>query len=177
MNKLIIYGLLLSSFALKAQENRETLGKKISDITFKWDLESIALNSYEGLLTFCNDKEYRYGVIDLIKEIHHYDSVLYDRLKKANRLGGSNKEINRAIKEIEKFEKEYSARNFIAFLREECISASYIEKNSKELKNELASESYDGQILIVENLLNKYIKHITKRLDHIREHVQHLHIE
>jgi len=177
MNKLIICGLLLSSLALKAQESGETLGRKISDITFKWDLESIALNSYDGLLTFCNDKEYRYGVIDLMREIHHYDSMLYDRLIKANRISSSNKEINRAIKEIEKFEKEYSAKKFIAFLREECMNASDIEKNSRDLKNELASESYDGQILIIENLLNKYIKHITKRLDHIRKHVQHLHIE
>jgi len=177
MRKYLVLGVSLLSLSVFAQENKETLGKKIDEITFNWDLESINLNSYEGLQKFCNEKEYRYEVIGLIKEIHHYDSVLYRRLKKANRLGGAKKDVKKAIKEIEKFEKDFSAKKFIAFLREECINTKDIEKHADERKNDLASESYDGQILIVENLLNKYIKHITKRVDHVREHVHHLHIK
>ncbi len=177
MNKLLIVALLLCSIVLKAQDENVTLGKKFDEITFNWDLESINLNSYTGLLKFCKEKEFRYEVIALMKDVHHYDSVLYSKLKYANRNGSGSREVKKAIKEIEKFEKDFSVKNFIAFLREECNNAKDIENNSNELKNDITSESYDGQVLIVENLLNKYIKHTTKRVDHIREHVHHLNIE
>lgn len=175
--------IILSVFAVLAvcsvfaqEDDQKTLGTVIDDLTYEWDLEADNLNNYEGLSRFCVDKEYRLNVIDLLNDIHHYDSVLYDRLVKAARFN-DDREINKTLKEIAKFEEEYSMKKFIHFLHEECIVRSDIEKNAEDLRNDIGSSSYDGQIYIVETELNKYIKHITRRMDHIREHVHHLHIK
>lgn len=168
---------ILIAWCLPAQENDSpTLGTAIDDLTFSWDLEADNLNSYDGLSKFCVDVDYRLEVIELLNEIHHYDSVLYDRLVKASRFN-HDKEIEKTLKEIAKFEDKYSMKSFIHFLHEECNYRNDIEKNAKEAKNDIGENSYDGQIYIVETELNKYIKHVTKRVDHIREHVHHLHIK
>jgi hypothetical protein len=160
----------------QAQEESSTIGKEIDDITFNWDLEAKKLNDYDGLTNFCKNQEYRSSIINLLNEIHHYDSVLYDRLVKAQRFN-HDKEIEKTLKEISKFEEDYSMKEFIHFLHEECTAQKDIEKNSIDSKNDFGANSYEGQIYIVETELNKFIKHITKRVDHVREHVHHLHIK
>ncbi|MFH6982222.1 hypothetical protein [Marinoscillum luteum] len=168
---------LIVSYLAVAQENEQTsLGATIDKLSYDWDLEADNLNSYDGLSKFCLDKDYRIGVIQLLNDIHHYDSVLYDRLTKASRFN-KDKEIDKTLKEISKFETGYSLKDFIHFLHEECTTRSDIEKHSTESRNDIGSNSYDGQVYIVETELNKFIKHITKRVDHIREHVHHLHIK
>lgn len=167
---------ILSIMSISCFSQGETLGQKIDELTYEWDTKSIALNSYEGLGKFCDKKEYRGELVTLLNDIHHYDSVLYQRLLKAARRKKS-KDISKAIDEIEKFETEYSMKKFIHFLHEECNDRKDIEKHAKDLKSEIGSESYSGQVYIVENELNKYIKHITTRVDHIRKHVHHLHVK
>jgi hypothetical protein len=166
--------LALSSYAGFSQE--ETLGQKINQLTFDWDLKSEELNSYEGLGEFCQNLDYRTEFVQLLNDIHHYDSVLYQRLLRASRTHHS-RDIQKAIKDIEEFEKGYSMKKFIHFLHQECIDQKDIEKHAKELKTEIGSESYSGQIYILEIELNKYIKHITTRVDHIRKHVDHFHVK
>ena len=178
--KTLFIGILLSLILVTSsysQEDGKTLGKIIDDLTYTWDDEAKALNSYEGLAKFCINEEYRLGIIELLKDIHHYDSVLYDRLIQATRHGNSNHEIKKTIDEIKKFEEGYDMKSFIHFLHTECSARKEIERNAKELKDEIGFYSYDGQIYVLENELNKYVSHITKRVDHIREHVHHLHIE
>ncbi|MFY0599041.1 MAG: hypothetical protein JXR03_05180 [Cyclobacteriaceae bacterium] len=174
MKKTIVV-LSLSFYAMTCFA-QETLGKKIDDLTFEWDTKSIGLNSYEGLGKFCDEKEYRDEFVVLLNDIHHYDSVLYQRLLKASRRS-HDKDIKKAIKEIEEFEKEYNMKKFIHFLHQECNDRNDIEKHAEDLKSEIGSESYGGQIYLIENELNKYIKHITTRVDHIRKHVHHLHVK
>ncbi|MFY0605242.1 MAG: hypothetical protein JXR10_00915 [Cyclobacteriaceae bacterium] len=164
--------LLLSA---KAQEST-SLGATIDELTYKWDTEAENLNSYNGLTEFCVDKEYRTELIGLLNDIHHYDSVLYDRLVKAQRFK-KDKEIEKTLKDISKFEDKYSMKKLIHFLHEECNARKDIEKNADESRNDFGANSYSGQIYIVETELNKYIKHITKRVDHLRKHVHHLHIK
>ncbi len=173
-----IYLIVITStllFSAQAQETK-TLGATIDELTYNWDTEAENLNSYDGLTEFCVNTEYRVGIVELLNEIHHYDSVLYDRLVKAQRFK-KDKEIEKTLKEISKFEDQYSMKNLIHFLHEECDIRKDIEKNADESRNDLGANSYSGQIYIVETELNKYIKHITKRLDHVREHVHHLHIK
>ncbi|MEQ9303245.1 MAG: hypothetical protein RJQ14_04960 [Marinoscillum sp.] len=173
--KNLFCGLLtLLSINIFAQE--ASLGSAIDELTYKWDTEAKNLNSYEGLSKFCDDTEYRLEVIGVLHEIHHYDSILYNRLVTASRFN-KDKEIEKTLDEITKFEKKYSMKQFIHFLHEECISRNAIEKESKESRNDIGANSYDGQIYIIETELNKYIKHITKRVDHLRKHVHHLHIK
>lgn len=180
MKKLVVSSLfvLMMTGALFAQEEEgKTLGKIIDDLTYKWDDEAEAMNSYEGLAKFCINEEYRLGILNLLNDIHHYDSVLYDRLLKASRFGRQTHEMKKTIEEIEKFETGYDTKSFVHFLHTECNARSEIERNAEDLKAEIGFYSYDGQIYVLENELDKYVSHITKRVDHIREHVHHLHIE
>ncbi len=172
---LSLFGICTVSTSL-AQEQSSTIGQEIDEITFNWDIEAKNLNDYDGLTQFCKDVDYRTNIISLLNQIHHYDSVLYDRLVKAQRFN-HDKEIEKTLKEISKFEDKYSMKSFIHFLHEECVAQKDIEKNSIDSKNDFGTNSYEGQIYIVETELNKFIKHITKRVDHVREHVHHLHIK
>lgn len=175
MKNIVFASILLTCGHLTFGQD-ETLGQKIDELTYQWDLKSKELNSYEGLSEFCQDQAYRDDFVIMLNDIHHYDSVLYQRLLKAARISDS-KEISKAIKDIEKFEDGYSMKKFIHFLHDECIDRNDIEKHAKELKSEIGSESYSGQIYILENELNKYVKHITTRVDHIRKHAHHLHVK
>lgn len=159
-----------------AQSDQESIGQAINDLSYSWDLEAGTLNSYQGLSRFCQSPEYRTEITDLLNNIHHYDSVLYDQLVKASRFN-KDKEIEKTLQEIAEFEGEYGMKNFIDFLHKECANRNDIEKHSEELKNDIGSESYGGQVYLVETELNKFIKQITKRVDNIRQHVHHLHIK
>ncbi|WP_258105770.1 hypothetical protein [Marinoscillum sp. MHG1-6] len=171
----LLPSILFFSLIASAQES-ESLGQKIDSLTYDWDEKSEELNSYDGLSRFCTDKDYRLEFIETVEGIHHYDSVLYAKLTKAVRIS-HDKEIEKTIKDIEKFEEEYSMKKFIHFLHEECKGRSEIERNSKDLKTEIGSESYDSQVYMIELELNKYVKHITKRVDMIRKHAHHLHVK
>jgi hypothetical protein len=164
------------SFSAYTQETQESLGKKIDDITFAWDLESDNLDTYDGMLKFCTNREYRLEVIGMLHDIHHYDSVLLERLNKAARFN-KTKELEKTLKDIQAFEQEYSMKEFIQFLFDECQGISDIERHKKDLLDELGEESYDGKRYTIETEIAKYIHHITKRVDTIREHVHHLHID
>lgn len=179
MNKLFISSfLVLFGFVqVFGQEDNKTLGKIIDDLTYKWDDEAKTLDNYDGLAKFCVNEGYRLAIIKLLKDIHHYDSVLYDRLVKASRFGNQSHEIKKTISDIEKFEEGYDMKSFIHFLHTECSARNEIEKNSDKLKEDIGFYSYDGQIYVLENELAKFVSHITKRVDTIRDHVHHLHIE
>jgi hypothetical protein len=157
-------------------QDKETLGKKIDEITFAWDLEQDKLDEYDGMLKFCGDKTYRLEVIALLHDIHHYDSVLIERLQKAVRFS-KNKEIEKTLQDIEKFEAEYSMKEFVKFLFDECQGIYELEKNKNDLQDEIGEESYGGRKYVLETELARYIHHITKKVDLIRDHVHHLHIE
>ncbi len=60
-------------------------------------------------------------------------------------------------------------KEFLTFLHEECNARAEIERNAKK-----TGEDKDGEAYILETELQKYVKHITKRIDGIREHVHHL---
>jgi alkyl hydroperoxide reductase subunit AhpF len=111
-----------------------------------------------------------------MSEIHHFDSLLYEKALVAQSRS-DDKEIKKLIKEIEGFEGKYSFRDFIHFLKEECDGLKKLEKNSKDLNTATGEESLDGQIYIIEVEMQRYVKHLTKRVDHIRKHVHHLHIK
>lgn len=174
MRVVTIFAIIIC-FCWKA-EAQEGLGAHIDALTKKWDVESEILRTYDGLSKFCDDREYRLEVVDMVNSIHHYDSSLYAQLQKAYRFNKDH-EIEKTIKEIEKFEKQYSMKKFIHFLHEECITRKGIEKNAKESRNDIGANSYDGQVYIVETELNNYIRHITKIVDHIDKHVHHLHVK
>ncbi len=173
----ILFGIVLigcgSTFA---QEEKERLDDKIDELTYKWDLEADKLASYGGLYYLCSDKAYRSEIFTLLSDIHHYDTILYDILID---LSGRNddKEIQRTLRDIEKFENQYDTENFIEFMREECKAMFAIEKNSDDTRNEVGITSYSGQVYLLENELFKFVKQATNRVDKIREHIHHLNVD
>ncbi len=177
MNKiLIIPAMFIVINVANAQVEEETLGQMVDRVTYAWDTEAEDLESYDGLLEFCKSADFRKVKIDLLNEIHHIDSVLYDRALIAQKRS-DDKEITKLIKDIEKFEQEYSMKSFIKFLSDECKAQRAIEKDSKDLRAEIGSESYDSQVYMIELDMQKFVKHITKRVDLVRKHVHKLEIK
>ena len=168
MKKVILLSTALFAFmSVNAQEN---IGQKIEELTLTWDREAEELGSYSALKEFCNNADYRGTIVGTLKGIHHYDSVLYDALSQKARYGGS-KEITKTLKDIEKLEEESSIKDFLAYLNEECKAQYQIEKEGRK-----TGENMDSEIYLLETELQKYVKHITKRVDLVRDHVHHLNI-
>lgn len=162
------------AFIISAQVEQEgRLDDKIDEITYKWDLEADKLSSYQGLSNLCTDEKYRKEIFGLLREIHHYDSVLYEVLLKLAETS-KDKEISKTLRDIKKFEEEYDTKSFIHFMREECEAFVEIEKNAEETKNDVGYSSYSSQVYMLETELYKYVKHVTKQTDKIRTHVHHL---
>ncbi len=162
--------------SLYAQEGEENVITKFDDIVTRWDILSDDLGSYEGLNKYCTQKQYQDEVITILNEIHHYDSVLYDKLSQKARFS-KNHELKKTLEQIEQFEDEFKSPSFLKKLHDECVGRREIEKDAKETKNDIGMNSYDGQVLVLEADLHKYIIHITRLVDHIKDHIHHLHIE
>ncbi|MEM9324580.1 MAG: hypothetical protein AAGA85_02950 [Bacteroidota bacterium] len=147
----------------------------IEDITTRWDEEAELLSTYEGLRTFCEDDQFRYAMIQTLRDIHKYDSILYGKLLDAQRYGYGNHRVDKTIKEIEKFEKKYTMKGFLIFLYQDCKASKSLEKNADDLRKDHGDGwSYDNQVYVLEVELGRYVHHITKRVDQIREHIHHL---
>lgn len=149
------------------------LDEKIDQITYDWDLEADKLSSYEGLQNLCADENYRIRIFKLLEDIHHYDTVLYGVLVKLSKKS-KDREIDKTLKDIKKFEEEYDTKSFVHFMNEECKAMVEIEKSAEATRNEVGANSYSGQIYLLETELYKYVKHVTDRVDKIRQHVHHL---
>ncbi len=167
LNFFVLFLLLLGAHAQSTIE-------VFDELTYKWDLEAEKLSSYEGLLEFCNDDNYRYATIDILKGIHHYDSLLYKSLLQARRRDRHNHNINKTIKEIENFEREYTTKNFIHFLHGDCSKSTDLESHSSELRKDSGEGSYDNQVYVLEVELGRYVHHVTKKVDQIRNLTHHL---
>jgi hypothetical protein len=171
MKTIFLSSLFLLSMSIYSQEER--LDEKIDEITYDWDLEADKLSTYAGLQELCTDEEYRVRILTLLDKIHHYDTVLYGILVKLSRTS-DDREVKKTLKDIKKFEDEYNTQSFVHFMNEECKVMRDIERNSEETSNDVGINSYSGQVYLLETELYKYVKHVTARVDKIREHVHHL---
>ncbi len=158
------------------QAQNESLVSKFDDLTNRWYLVSSEMKTYDGLKKYCNDQAYREHIMDVLEEIHHYDSLLYERVSLKARFD-SGHEIKKVLHQIEQFEEKYSAASFSTTLRLECSEQRQVERHASETRNDIGSASYDSQVVVLEAHLNKYVNHITRLMDHIKEHIHHLHIE
>jgi hypothetical protein len=165
-----------STYATGDQNESALLVSKFNDLTNQWALISYDLRTYDGLKKYCADHSFRRNVAETLNGIHHYDSLLYERLTVKARFS-NNHEIKKVIHQIEAFETKYKASNFSKTLSEECSDQRSLEKNSDELRNDIGMNSYDSQVILLEATLDKYVKNITKLMDHINDHIHHLHID
>ncbi len=151
------------------------LESKFDNISFRWDLVAQELERYDGLSQFCIQNDYRKNVINILNEIHHFDSLVYKRLKHISSRRNSG-EIRKTVKQIEELETEYDIKSFTAFLNKECKDRRQVEKSKKVLKGNYGEYSYDGQKHLVENAIERYVHHVTHLIDHVRKHIHHLHL-
>ncbi len=167
-----IFASVLLAFSfhfISAQETK--IAKTIDALTVKWDKNAITLESYSGLGQFCGESAYRNEIIELLDEIHHYDTLLYGIV---NRKFDANedKEAKATIDDISTLESEYTTQAFKKFIHQECNTYNDIEKNLGKKKG----KEYEKEVKKLEKELIKYVEEVTKRIDLIDEHMHHLHI-
>lgn len=165
--KIFLTALLLIGFSFSTF-SQEDIAAKIDELTYEWDEQAVKLSTYEGLSEFCTVAPYRESLVENLRQIHHYDSVLYDIVSQRARFG-NNSELRKTLRDIEKLESEYSINDFLVFLHEECNARNDIERNAREY-----DEDKDAEVYRLETDLQKYVKDITKRIDVVREHVHHI---
>jgi len=174
---IVLVAATFSCFAAQGTENDTTnIISKFDEISYKWDAVAEDLEKYQGLGSFCLQRDYRTRVIQLLEEVHHFDSLVYDKLKKISAYKESG-EIRKTVKQIEELESEFSIKEFTSFLNKECRDRKAIEKTRDDLKANIGQDGYDGQQKLLEGTLYRYIRHVTYLVDHIRKHIHHLHID
>jgi len=180
MRRLIIALFLINVFFINitlAQEDEDpkTLEYHFEELNALWHELEPGLEDYEGFKRYCSDKEYKYTINDVIRKIHHYDSIVLSKVNDAS-YEMDQKERKKILKEISKFETKYSTHQFLKTLKRECHERHEIEHDKKDTKNDFADNSYSGQIIILESELFKYSRQITKRIEHINKYLHHLNL-
>lgn len=163
--------LLCISVLAQAQESETQIAKTIDDLRYTWDDEAKSLQTYKGLGQFCGESVYRNKIIQLLDDIHHYDTLLYGIVKKKYR-SSQDPEAKATIDDINTLEVDYTTKAFKRFVHKECNTYNEIENNLGAAKG----EEYEQEVKALEDELSKYVASITKRIDIIDEHVHHLHI-
>lgn len=172
---LFFCGIVTSGIEVKAQTN-SSIEQQYDLLTAQWLELSGNLKTYQGLNTFCTSPEYRTSSIEVLGHLHHFDSLVLDLMKEhQGEFAISHKEFKATLKDIEKFETEYGIKAFITVLKGCCDSRRDLERHKKELVNEIGANSYDGQILILENYLRKFLHHIDKKVLAIDDHLHMIH--
>lgn len=172
MKKILFVSLLFIGSLISAQEKSDTeVAKTIDNLRYAWDDEALNLETYKGLGEFCGNSQYRKRIINMLDDIHHYDTLLYGIvIRKFN--ANSDPEAKATIDDIETLEVDYTTKSFRRFIHKECNTYNEIENN---LGAEGGAE-YKKEVKGLEDELKKYVVAITKRIDVIDEHVHHLHI-
>lgn len=175
---LFLYTLVIGTVAMAQHEVPVSLEDQYDAITAEWLSQSGQLKTYSGLTDICTDAEYRKQTIEILSIIHHYDSLVLDALNDpANIMKIDHKEYASSMKDITKFETEYGVRSFISHLKTSCETRLDLERNKEDLRKESGQYSYDGQILVLETEIRKYLKHLDKKVIRIDDHLHLLHLE
>lgn len=144
----------------------------IDDLTVRWDEAAIKMKSYQGIQEFCLQSGYQGRTIDLLDEIHHWDTTLYFIVQEKFDLNDDD-EAKATLEDIEKLETEYSTINFKGFIQKECDQLKVIEESF----DAQTVKKYEKDIRQFEKELIKYVNTITYRIDIIDEHVHHLKLD
>ena len=91
--------------------------------------KSIELKTYQGLRKFCRSSAYRNSIVEMLKSMHHYDSLLYDMAIEASKKKHTH--MKHLIHELESFERHYGVKQFLKHLKEECLSLIHISEPTR----------------------------------------------
>ncbi|WP_370089319.1 hypothetical protein [Ekhidna sp.] len=181
LKSILIVFIFISSFHLSYIAKSQSyvavnIEEEYEFLTKHWMQMSEDISHYYGLSAFCDNSEYRTYTIEVLEQLHHYDSIMLDILKDPTAdIDISSHEYKKTMKDIEKFEGDYDLKAFISFLRESCMTRNELEKDKEKLKKEVGMYSYDGQVMMLEAEVNKYLKKIDKRILAINKHIHHIH--
>lgn len=165
----LLYLLIVSLFTF-AQD--ASIVKIVDDLTQQWDKQALQLETYSGLKYYCTAEKYRDKTINLLDEIHHYDTLLYGIVTRKY-ADTKDKEAEITLKDIIKVEADYTTKSFKEFLQKECDGFTQIEENySRE-----DGSKYYKEAEKLEKELAKYVETITLRIDLIDEHIHHLQLD
>lgn len=163
---------LIQLVPVKAQKVEE----QYAVLTQQWLEVSEKLKQYNGLSEFCQEQTFRAYTINILEHLHHFDSVMIDFLQEpTTALLIDSKEYEKTLKDIQEFETRFSNKAFLDYLRESCSTRNDLERHKDDLRKEVGMNSYDGQIVVLESGLNKFLKHIDKRIIAIEKHVHMIH--
>lgn len=164
---IVICCILIYSFNEVSAQSEIT--QKIDGLTASWDEEALVLTKFEGMRDVCRNRTHRVKIIDLIKEIHHYDSVLYTTVQ--NKYDADkDAEAKETLKDIKKLENDYTTSSFLHFIHTECSTFNAIEKNYAKA----GGKPYEKEKAKMEKELSKYVDEVTNQIDIIDEHIHHL---
>lgn len=171
---------LILAIDLRAQvegedEDFDSIVQHFDELDEEWHGIEPTLDNYEGIHTYCSQRDYKAKVLGILGKLHHYDTVIVNKMNDPL-YTVDPKERNKILKQIRKFEEDYSIPKFIKKLDQECHERHDVEHDKKYSKNDFADRSYDGQKLIIELEIKKYMKHITNKIDWIDKYLHHLHI-
>ncbi|MDI9356896.1 MAG: hypothetical protein QM536_07750 [Chitinophagaceae bacterium] len=170
----IVFFFSLNVYIYGQSTKQEDILSRFDEFVGLWDDEAKKLSQYAGLSDYCMIPSYKEDIIEILNGIHHYDSIIYRNLKQKEK-NESSHELRVSIKQIEDFEGNYKPKMFLKKLNSECAMRRTLESEYKKgIDNDLGEQSYDEMVVIVESDLRKYIRHITKLVDHIKKHSHHL---
>ncbi len=162
---------IICSIQINAQENTNIVNV-IDALTVQWDETAIGLKDYYGIQNFCSSEKYRLETIELLDEIHHWDTTLYFTVQEKY-AGSQDAEAAATLEDIEKLETEYSTENFKVFILNECTMLKEIDDSF----DQQTVKQYEKEIKKFEKELVKYLNSITYRIDIIDEHIHHLKLD
>ena len=173
MSKIIVCFLILmiSGVYVNAQE-KINIVEIIDNLTVKWDETAIRMKDYQGIQNFCASKEYKKNTIQLLDDIHHWDTTLYFIVQEKY-ADTQDEEADATLRDIETLERDYTTENFKLFIQNECTMLKVIEDHF----DPQTIRSYEKEIKKFEKELVKYLNSITSRIDIIDEHVHHLKLD
>lgn len=170
--KKILLLCLLSTALFSTAQNSNSVTKIIDDLTVKWDERAITLRTYQDIHNFCGAKNLRANTVDLLDQIHHWDTTLYFIVK--NKYSDKkDKEAEATLQDIEALETDYTTENFKLFIQDECAALKVIEDHF----DQETVRAYEKEIIKFEKELVKYVVSITSRIDIIDEHIHHLKLD
>ena len=151
-------------------QSLEEVEQNYAMLTEEWLKISYQLKSYEGLSAYCNSPENKKYATYVMSTLHHYDSVLLSLMDDPG-LSLDRRGYKKTVKEIEGFETRYSVKRTNEVLSESCVERRSLERNKAELVKDIGIYSYDGQVLNLETMLQRYLHHIDKKVVVIEEHL------
>jgi hypothetical protein len=173
---ILLHLCVLSTFG-QIQDKNQLLEDEFDELVGIWLEKSGQLKTYQGVNEYCLNPDFRKNVNETLGLIHHYDSLILNKLNEPSKSSGDKlKEEKKVLKNLSELESGYSVIGFIAHLRSTCLFRNDIERDSEKLKNGVADESYDGKILILEAELRSYLQRIDRLVLRIDDNLHLLHI-